>query len=169
VTALAPAIAIDGQIADWADVAEFPVAGGSLALAGNAADLTNLGESGDLLVRATYLGGPLDSVTLDLSPSPARPASGGTDRIALDAAGTHYEKNGVAITPAEPALALAWTADGFEASVAWRWLTYQGALRMQLVGVRGGEEIVRADAIDVCFGFRTGSYALPSSACVVTR
>ena len=65
-------------------------------------------------------------------------------------------------------LTIANTTDGFEAWIDAYWLSYQGAVRMQIVGTRGGSEVLRGEAIDVCFGYRTGFYALPHTACEVT-
>lgn len=167
VTKLVPAIAIDGQTTDWTDVPAFPIIGGTLAIAGDNVFADLPGEVSDLLLRATFEGGPLDVVELDLAPSPARPASGGSDRLTLDASGIHYEKNGMAVTPAKPQLVLAWTADGFEAMVPSSWLAYQGALRLELIGSRAGGDVIHATQIDACFGFRTGYQPLPSNACEV--
>lgn len=163
VAALAPHIAIDGSAADWSAVSDFEITGGTLSIAGNA------DEDGDLLIKATFAGGPLDTVAIELSPSAVRPASGGTDRISIDAAGTHYEKNGLVVTPEKPQAQLAWTPDGFEAAVLFTWLTYQGAARLQIVGTRSGAEVIHADAVDACFAFRTGSDALPETACEARR
>lgn len=167
-TALAPSIAIDGNVADWAAVPTVPITGGTLAFAGDNPDSTQPGELSDLLLRATFAGGPLDTLVVDLAPSPVRPASGGTDRMTVDAAGIHYEKSGLAITPSVAELAIANTPDGFEAWIDAYWLSYQGAVRMQIVGTRAGTEVLRGEAIDVCFGYRTGSYTLPHTACEVT-
>lgn len=163
VTAMAPAISIDGGTNDWSGVPDFEITGGSLAFAANS------DEDSDFLVRAIFDGGPLDSVVIELVPSPVRPASGGSDRITVDASGVRYEKNGIALTPAQPELSLAWTADGFEAVVLQRWLTYQGALRMSIAGARAGTEVLRGEAIDVCFGFRGGDAPLPARACEVVQ
>jgi hypothetical protein len=160
---MAASIAIDGVANDWAGVPDFTVTGGSLAVA------RNNEEDSDLLVRAIFDGGPLDNVLLELAPSPARPATGGNERITVDAAGVHHEKNGIAIVPEKRQVMLAWTADGFEAAVRYRWLTYQGALRMSVVGTREGIEIVRTEMLDVCFGFREGYAPLSSTACEVAR
>jgi hypothetical protein len=168
VSALVPSIAIDGATGDWASVPSIPITGGTLAFAGNNRDSNHPGDISDLLLRATFAGGPLDTVEINLAPSPVRPASGGTDRMTVDATGIHYEKNGIAVTPSDQELTLQWTPDGFEADVDGFWLAYQGALRLQLVGTRGGAEVLRGEAIDICFGFRTGSYALPKTACEVT-
>jgi hypothetical protein len=163
VTALAPAIAIDGNANDWADVPDFEITGGRIAFAGNN------DEDSDFLVRAIVAGGPLDTVVLELAASAVRPASGGSDRITIDSTGVHYEKNGIAVTPSKPQLELAWTGDGFEAVVREQWLTYQGALRMRVVGTRAGEEALRGEMIDVCFGFRGGASPLPARACEVAQ
>jgi hypothetical protein len=163
VTTLAPVISIDGGANDWAGVPDFEITGGRLALA------SNDDEDSDLLVRAIFTGGPLDTVVLELAPSPVRPASGGSDRMTVDASGIRYEKNDLVVTPSQPELQFAATPDGFEAAVLERWLTYQGALRMRIVGSRGGTEVLRGEAIDVCFGFRAGDSPLPAQACEVAQ
>ncbi len=163
VAAIAPLVAIDGNAADWSAVSDFEIIGGRLSIAGNS------DEDGDLLIKTTFAGGPLDTVAIELAPSAARPASGGTDRISVDAAGIRYEKNGMVVTPEKAQVELAWTPDGFEASVLFTWLTYQGAARLQIVGTRAGSEVIRADAVDACFAFRTGDDALPETACEVRQ
>jgi hypothetical protein len=163
VAASVPAIAIDGSAADWSAVPDFEIGGGRLSIAGNNDD------EGDLLIRVTFPGGPLEALSLELAPSPARPASGGTDRITVDASGVRYEKNAMAVTPETPQLELAWTPDGLEAAVLSTWLTYQGATRLQLVGTRAGAEVIRTEAVDACFAFRAGEDALPETACEVGR
>ena len=162
-TAMAPSISIDGGTNDWLAVPDFEISGGRIALASNNA------EDSDFLVRAIFDGGPLDSVVLELAPSPVRPASGGSDRMTYTSTGVRYEKNNLLVTPSQPELVLAWTADGFEAVVWQRWLTYQGALRMRIVGSRGGTEVLRGESLDVCFGFRAGDSPLPARACEVAE
>ncbi|HUS31167.1 MAG TPA: hypothetical protein VMZ53_21805 [Kofleriaceae bacterium] len=162
-TTMAPSIRVDGQTADWTGIPELDITGARLAFA------SNLDEESDVLMRAVFAGGPLDTISIELAPSSLRPASGGSDRLTIDAAGIRYEKNDMVLTPDQPPLQLASTSDGFEARIIGSWLTYQGALRMRVVGSRGGGEVLRGEMIDVCFGYRSGLDALPSIACEVTR
>jgi hypothetical protein len=161
-TTMAPSILIDGQTEDWAAIPDFEIMGARLAFASNTDELS------DLLMRAVFTGGALDTITIELAPSSVRPASGGTDRITFDTNGVRYEKNSVALTPKQPPLELATTSDGFEARVIGSWLTYQGALRMRLIGSRGAGEVLRGEMVDVCFGYRSGLDVLPPTACEVT-
>jgi hypothetical protein len=170
-------IAIDGTTGDWADVPAIPVT--STCTGGNCTGLTAtelaIASSGDgnadLYVRAGFGGAPqLASgveLALVIAASPERPGTAGFDRVIFTAGAQRYEKNGAAIIPGSQPATLALTADGFEAQVTGAWLTYQGAARISVVALRGGEDVAASTPVQACFGWRTGDNAVAPKACEV--
>jgi hypothetical protein len=176
------AIAIDGDIADWASIASISLASKCIAPPCEGLAPATLQVAGgtatpmdsDLLVRVSFgapppIAAPDLRVVLDVSASPIRPATSGHDRLAALGATLDYEKTGYVITPGVAPYRWAWTADGFEAEIDGTWLTYQGAARIAIAvehTVAGVWTPVTTTApIDACWGWRAGSDALPVNAC----
>ena len=172
---VASSIAIDGTTADWADVPAIPVTSickntGCTEVAATELAIASSGDgNADLYVRvggAPQLGAG-DELAIVIAASPARPGTGGFDRVITSASAQRYEKNGIAITTDQPPAHIAFTADGLEAQISGAWLPYQGAARVSIVALGAGSDVAASSPVAACFGWRTGSDAVDPHACEV--
>jgi hypothetical protein len=173
-------ITIDGDIADWAGVPAIAVAPACLAppcdgltpvavyIAAGSDDATP-----DLFVRASFGGAPPMSdpdlrAVMQLAASTVRPATAGSDQLIAGASGEAFAKNGYAIARVTP-YRFAWTADGFEAAIDGQWPTFQGAGEVTVTVERASGsawiDVAPMPPLAACWGYRSGSDALPGSAC----
>ncbi len=175
------AITIDGTTADWAGVPAIAVAPACLAppcdgLTPVAVSIAAGSDDAvpDLFVQASFGAPPPRSdpsvrVVLQLAAAPAvRPATAGSDELVANASGEVFEKNGYVITRATP-YRFAWTADGFEAAIDGLWSTFQGAgfvtVAVERASGSAWVDVAPTPPLAACWGYRSGSDALPESAC----
>lgn len=172
-TCIAPAraIAIDGASTDWdghaialdAPCAIAPCDGlvpRELWL-GVRGDTSGLPDAIAIRVRFDAAVVPSTELRLAwmLSPARERPASGGVDRLRLDGAQLTYAKNDfvLAAGDGDAGYAVATTPDGFEAELAYRWLTHQGVSRIEVtVERRTGDAwlaVAPSAPVAMCWGF----------------
>jgi hypothetical protein len=133
-------IAIDASLDDWLAIETIPLAttcavppcDGARPLSAKLAAGGDAGFGPTVLSIAVGFDAPpiVDAdrrIAIALAASPARPATGGLDRLIAASDGVHYERNGYEIRSTDAPYRLASTSTGFEAAIDDAWLPFQGA------------------------------------------